>query len=111
VGRPAHPWASCFRWRGCKHITGSLLCVSIHFCKRVTHLDELQAALRRTILEAQIIGRVVTASVDKTARIWDAENGKEIAALKGHDGPVRIAARSGASDERIRACSSQGART
>jgi len=39
---------------GSKHITGSLLCVPIHFCKRVTHLDELQAALRRTILEARI---------------------------------------------------------
>ena len=30
--------------------------------------------------------RVVTASEDKTARIWDAESGKEIAVLKGHDG-------------------------
>ena len=29
--------------------------------------------------------RVVTASDDKTARIWDAESGKEIAVLKGHD--------------------------
>ena len=29
--------------------------------------------------------RVVTASEDKTARIWDAESGKEIAVLKGHD--------------------------
>ena len=32
--------------------------------------------------------RVVTASDDKTARIWDAESGKEIAVLKGHDRPV-----------------------
>ena len=30
--------------------------------------------------------RVVTASLDKTARIWDAESGKEIAVLKGHYG-------------------------
>ena len=29
--------------------------------------------------------RVVTASSDNTARIWDAESGKEIAVLKGHD--------------------------
>ena len=29
--------------------------------------------------------RVVTASDDNTARIWDAESGKEIAVLKGHD--------------------------
>ena len=28
--------------------------------------------------------RVVTASDDQTARIWDAESGKEIAVLKGH---------------------------
>ena len=39
--------------------------------------------------------RVVTASDDKTARIWDAESGKEIAVLKGHDGPC-IAPRSAA---------------
>ena len=36
--------------------------------------------------------RVVTASDDKTARIWDAESGKEIAVLKGHDDLVRSAA-------------------
>jgi WD40 repeat protein len=30
--------------------------------------------------------RVVTASWDKTARLWDAESGKEIASLKGHEG-------------------------
>ena len=36
--------------------------------------------------------RVVTASSDKTARIWDAESGKEIAVLKGHTGLVRSAA-------------------
>ena len=32
--------------------------------------------------------RVVTASDDNTARIWDAESGKEIAVLKGHTGAV-----------------------
>jgi len=32
--------------------------------------------------------RVVTASADKTARIWDAENGTEIGVLKGHDREV-----------------------
>ena len=40
--------ASCLRWRGSKHITDSLLCVPIHFRKRVTHLDKLQTALRGT---------------------------------------------------------------
>jgi WD40 repeat protein len=29
--------------------------------------------------------RIVTASADKTARIWDAATGKEIAVLRGHD--------------------------
>jgi WD40 repeat protein len=38
---------------------------------------------------------VVTASTDKTARIWDAESGKEIAVLKGHDGSVYGSAFSG----------------
>ena len=29
--------------------------------------------------------RIVTASADKTARIWDAASAKEIAVLRGHD--------------------------
>ena len=32
--------------------------------------------------------RIVTASDDKTARIWDAATGKEIAVLRGHDDSV-----------------------
>ena len=36
--------------------------------------------------------RIVTASWDKTARIWDAATAKEIAVLRGHDGPVVSAA-------------------
>ena len=36
--------------------------------------------------------RIVTASVDKTARIWDAATGKEIAVLRGHDSVVNSAA-------------------
>ena len=35
---------------------------------------------------------MVTASGDNTARIWDAESGKEIAVLKGHAGRVISAA-------------------
>src|SRR5262249_38542409 len=35
--------------------------------------------------------RVVTTSADKTARIWDAESGKEIAVMKGHDFVVSAA--------------------
>ena len=36
--------------------------------------------------------RIVTASEDKTARIWDAATGKEIAVLRGHDDGVNSAA-------------------
>jgi WD40 repeat protein len=36
--------------------------------------------------------RVVTASWDSTARLWDAESGKEIAVLKGHTAGVQSAA-------------------
>jgi WD40 repeat protein/energy-coupling factor transporter ATP-binding protein EcfA2 len=36
--------------------------------------------------------RIVTASWDKTARIWDAATAKEIAVLRGHEDPLRSAA-------------------
>ncbi|HEY5048551.1 MAG TPA: TIR domain-containing protein, partial [Rhizomicrobium sp.] len=36
--------------------------------------------------------RIVTASRDKTARIWDAGTGRQIAILRGHKGPVMSAA-------------------
>src|SRR5207253_1349432 len=36
--------------------------------------------------------RIVTASEDNTARIWDVASGKEIAILRGHDGIVYSAA-------------------
>jgi WD40 repeat protein len=36
--------------------------------------------------------RIVTASEDKTVRIWDAATGKEIAVLRGHEGYVQSAA-------------------
>ena len=36
--------------------------------------------------------RIVTASYDKTARIWDAETGRELAVLKGHEDVVWSAA-------------------
>ena len=35
--------------------------------------------------------RIVTASKDGTARIWDATTGQEILALRGHEGPVSSA--------------------
>ena len=36
--------------------------------------------------------RIVTASWDNTARIWDAASGKEIAVLRGHEDAVHSAA-------------------
>jgi WD40 repeat protein len=36
--------------------------------------------------------RIVTASADKTARIWDAATGKQLAVLRGHQGAVNSAA-------------------
>jgi WD40 repeat protein len=36
--------------------------------------------------------RIVTASFDRTARIWDAATSKEVAVLRGHDDPVSSAA-------------------
>src|SRR5262249_38912185 len=36
--------------------------------------------------------RIVTASADQTARIWDAATAKEIAVLRGHEGAVTCAA-------------------
>jgi WD40 repeat protein len=36
--------------------------------------------------------RIVTASDDKTARVWDAATGEEVAVLRGHEGGVRSAA-------------------
>jgi WD40 repeat protein len=54
--------------------------------------------------------RIVTASSDKTARIWDASTGKEIAVLRGHEDVLLSAAFSptsarivtGANDETAR---------
>jgi energy-coupling factor transporter ATP-binding protein EcfA2 len=47
--------------------------------------------------------RIVTASDDNTARIWDAATAKEIAVLRGHDGAVRSAAFSPAHRGELRA--------
>ena len=35
--------------------------------------------------------RIVTASEDNTARVWNAENGDQLAILRGHTEPVRVA--------------------
>ena len=54
--------------------------------------------------------RVVTASGDQTARIWDAESGQEIAVLKIHTGVVLSAAFSGDSKRVVTASDDKTAR-
>jgi hypothetical protein len=54
--------------------------------------------------------RVVTASEDKTARIWDAATGMEIVVLRGHDGGVTSAAFSRDGSRIVTASSDQTAR-
>jgi hypothetical protein len=60
--------------------------VPIHFMGREDALDAIETAL------ARYEGRVVTASPDGTARIWDTATATEIAVLRGHDGTVNSAA-------------------
>ena len=64
---------------------------------RLRRRDQVRIAIEvmRTAASAAACGgqRFVTASRDKTARIWDAVTGREIAPpLKGHDGYVTVAA-------------------
>jgi hypothetical protein len=51
----------------------------------------------------------VTASSDRTARLWDAETGAEVAVLKGHGESVRIA-RFGLDGRRIVTETQEGSR-
>jgi WD40 repeat protein/energy-coupling factor transporter ATP-binding protein EcfA2 len=55
--------------------------------------------------------RIVTASEDKTARIWDAATGKEIKVLRGHDGYVFSAGFSPDGSRIVTASQDQTART
>jgi len=54
--------------------------------------------------------RLLTASRDQTARIWDVESHKEIAVLEGHEGFVRSAAFSGDARRVVTASFDQTAR-
>jgi WD40 repeat protein len=49
-------------------------------------------APRRAVVFSHDGSRIVTASDDKTARIWDAATAREIAVLRGHLSSVRLAA-------------------
>jgi hypothetical protein len=51
--------------------------------------------------------RVVTVSADKTARVWDAESGRVLATLTGHQGTVYTAAFS-PDGKRVRAAATRG---
>jgi hypothetical protein len=66
-----------------------------HHVHRLCHAD-LATLTGHTglVLSALFSGdgrRVVTASADHTARVWDADTGEELAALRGHTGGVRSA--------------------
>ena len=91
---------SCWRWRRCRRAESE---------PARPYLFEAEAALfnallahRQTAVFKHDAGvtqaafnrtgdRIVTASYDKTARIWDVSKGREIAVLKGHEGPVERA--------------------
>jgi predicted oxidoreductase (fatty acid repression mutant protein) len=53
----------------------------------LVHTDEVQSAAF-----SADSSRVVTASADKTARIWDARNGKQVLVLRGHEDALTSAA-------------------
>ena len=55
---------------------------------RATELDEGQVDIVLSASFSPDGRRIVTASYDNTARIWDAESGKELHKLKGHSGVV-----------------------
>ena len=83
------PWSTPFSTELEGKLAGSALSTRLH--RRLKGHSEF-------VISAKFSGdgkRVVTASGDRTARIWDAESGKEIAVLKGHDNFVRSAAFSG----------------
>lgn len=58
------------------------------------HVERVHAVLLghtgsvRTIEYSRDGSRLVTASQDGTARVWDSQTGAQIAELRGHDGPV-----------------------
>ena len=53
-------------------------------------------------------GRIVTASGDGAARLWDASSGSLIAALEGHEGPVESASFSPDGGQIVTACRQHG---
>jgi hypothetical protein len=72
------------------HITNNALLAALEACREehtlLGHQDKVIAA------EYSRDGkRLVTASLDKTARLWDAGTGQEVAVLRGHEGIVACA--------------------
>ena len=65
-------------------------------------LESVRSLTERTVLDGHrsMVGksrfspdgtRIVTASLDRTARLWDARSGRTLAVLQGHDGSVQDA--------------------
>jgi WD40 repeat protein/tRNA A-37 threonylcarbamoyl transferase component Bud32 len=72
------------------HIANNALLTALEACREerslLGHQDKVIAA------EFSRDGkRIVTACLDKTARVWDAVTGRELAVLRGHEGPVASA--------------------
>jgi tRNA A-37 threonylcarbamoyl transferase component Bud32 len=67
-----------------------------HYVHRLCHSDLLTLKGHTNIVTSASFSpdgtRIVTASGDKTAKVWDAKTGTETFTLKGHTGQVRSAA-------------------
>jgi len=77
----------------------ALQSIKITYQQDKTILPLSNSVLRESIIKSKIKltlrghgERIVTASVDNTAKIWDAKTGQELFTLTGHDDVVRSAA-------------------
>jgi hypothetical protein len=82
------PWTTPFSAELEGKLAGAALSTQLH--RQPKHSKSVQSAAFSGDGK-----RVVTASDDKTVRVWDAESGKQIAVLRGHDYLLSSAAFSG----------------
>src|SRR5260370_38210537 len=67
-------------------------CPDVRGQERARHVFEGHSRAVRCVAFSPDGKRIVTGSWDKTARLWDAETGKEILALEGHSSMVQSVA-------------------